>query len=157
MTGAELRHYGVVGMKWGKRRYQNEDGSLTSIGQKRLDKEKNTGTESNANRWVKEDLNKSKRIVDTSANLAKDLNNLNKSSNPPKKEKLDLSKMSDQELRDRINRTNLELKYNEMFAPTSPTTKGQKYANAILDGAAGALTIGSSALAIALAIKELKS
>lgn len=31
----ELRHYGIPGMKWGIRRYQNEDGSLTSRGKKR--------------------------------------------------------------------------------------------------------------------------
>lgn len=30
-----LAHYGVLGMKWGVRRYQNKDGSLTSSGKKR--------------------------------------------------------------------------------------------------------------------------
>ena len=30
-----LSHHGVKGMKWGVRRYQNEDGSLTSKGEKR--------------------------------------------------------------------------------------------------------------------------
>ena len=31
----ELYHFDVKGMKWGVRRYQNEDGSLTSLGKKR--------------------------------------------------------------------------------------------------------------------------
>ena len=30
-----LAHYGILGMKWGVRRYQNKDGTLTSAGKKR--------------------------------------------------------------------------------------------------------------------------
>lgn len=35
----ELYHYGVKGMKWGVRRYQNKDGSLTPAGKKRQAKQ----------------------------------------------------------------------------------------------------------------------
>lgn len=31
----ELRHHGILGMKWGVRRYQNKDGSLTPEGRSR--------------------------------------------------------------------------------------------------------------------------
>lgn len=33
----ELYHWGIKGMKWGVRRYQNKDGSLTPAGKKRYD------------------------------------------------------------------------------------------------------------------------
>lgn len=34
-NSSELIHFGIKGMKWGVRRYQNEDGSLTAAGKKK--------------------------------------------------------------------------------------------------------------------------
>ena len=39
-----LAHHGIKGQRWGVRRFQNEDGSLTPRGQKRYDKVANTNS-----------------------------------------------------------------------------------------------------------------
>lgn len=36
MDNNELMHHGILGMKWGVRRYQNKDGSLTPAGKRRM-------------------------------------------------------------------------------------------------------------------------
>ena len=36
----ELMHHGILGMKWGVRRYQNQDGSWTAAGRERYGKAK---------------------------------------------------------------------------------------------------------------------
>ena len=64
----ELMHYGVKGMKWGVRRYQRKDGSLTGAGKRRLKKALRGDTElKNTDKVfrekVTEPLNKSKEYA----------------------------------------------------------------------------------------------
>lgn len=60
-----ITHYGIKGMRWGVRRFQNPDGSLTRRGIKRLEKRDE--------RWVKSKGEKIKRK--TQAKVQKDLDN----------------------------------------------------------------------------------
>lgn len=51
----ELKHHGILGMKWGVRRYQNADGSLTEAGKARYD----TYTDKKGNiKYTKKDVSK---------------------------------------------------------------------------------------------------
>ena len=56
----ELYHHGIPGQKWGRRRYQNPDGSLTALGRSRLIKDA----------YIEDERNKK---ID--AKIAKKLNN----------------------------------------------------------------------------------
>ena len=91
MSSNELAHHGIKGMRWGVRRYQNKDGSLTKAGRKKmakLDKEYSKLTGQNRNR------------------------NRNRNAESPNTR---LSKMSDDEIRARINRINLERDYLDLI------------------------------------------
>lgn len=176
MNTSELYHYGVLGMKWGRRRYQNKDGSLTAAGRKRYERDARekdwtmgddgvarSGGKKNrkvqdpdANRWVKEDMERSKRLADASSNLTSQLKNASNtySRNRPK-QTMDLSKMTDAEMRSQINRKLLERQYNDLFAKDN-VSKGRENVNRVLEYAGSALAVTSSALGIALAIKELR-
>ena len=62
----ELYHYGIKGMRWGIRRYQNPDGSRTALGKKREssrnDKEKKARKADAKNRRTMSDVDLKKRI-----------------------------------------------------------------------------------------------
>ena len=91
MSSNELSHHGIKGMRWGVRRYQNKDGTLTKAGRKKmakLDKEYSKLTGQNRNR------------------------NRNRNTESPNTR---LSKMTDDEIRARINRINLERDYLDLI------------------------------------------
>lgn len=67
MDTNELRHHGILGMKWGRRRYQNKDGSLTAAGKKRYsdsggdDKKEETPKKKSVSEMTDDELSKAIR------------------------------------------------------------------------------------------------
>ena len=170
MDNDVLDHSGILGMKWGVRRYQNKDGTLTEEGKKRyardvrenLSKKKDNRidtSEPDANRWAKEDLERSKRTVDSVSGLVKEAQKIERDSAPQAQStRMDLSHMTDQELRQAISREQLELQYNSLFNQKGQieVSAGRQRVRNILETSGTVLAVGSSALGIALAIKELR-
>ena len=168
MNETTLQHWGIKGMKWGVRRYQNKDGTLTALGKKRMyrDMYDNEGKDpkekkkyvADVSRWAGEDLERSKRLADESTNLARNSKSLSDSIGraADKKKAMDLSNMTDKEMREQINRALLERQYSDLFAESTKVSRGTEYVSKTLDVAGNALAVTASALGIALAIKQLK-
>lgn len=198
-ANGELYHSGVKGMKWGVRRYQNKDGSLTAAGKKRYSdvrntidrkrdakrREKEQSKSANkaqdtelAKRLMREEmkdaklkseynklttgpdkvndtLQKSKTVANDAAQLARNLKTVNdKAMKNQPRERLDLSNVSDQELRNRINRELLERQYNDVFNPPQ-VSKGKETASKVLEAAGDVLVVAGSAVTLALGIRQL--
>ena len=109
MENNELKHSGIKGMRWGVRRWQNKDGSLTPAGKKRYD-----GSSE------REDLS---LLSDDELRRRTNRARLEKEYEDSK------TNMSDAELRQRINRIELEKRYDALT--TEEVSRGQKAVNGI--------------------------
>ena len=142
----ELQHHGIKGQKWGVRRFQNADGSLTAEGKKRysvsdyqqaIDKTKTAG-----------------KIV----NEAKTLNNTVKKLNDPTAERRirkSAAEMSDIELQKRVQRLNMEDNYTRMMLHRENLERGRTFVDKALDVSAIAVQGTVASLTIALLVKQL--
>lgn len=165
-----LQHWGIEGMKWGVRRYQNKDGTLTEAGKKRYsrDIQENKSKKKDSRidtsnpdprRWAREDLERTGRVIDATSKIVRQAQDVERSTVPKStKKRLDLSNMTDKELQDRINREMLERRYNDLFAPeeTPTVSKGRTTARDILETAGTVLGVAGSAVSLALAIGQLR-
>lgn len=116
-----LSHHGIVGMKWGVRRYQNRDGTLTAAGKKRYDKEyeklKDEQRVLKNKEATKAKLDKLNALKEDVDQRKKDLGEASKNKKPSDKSepaKKSVKDMSDAELQAVVNRLNLEKRYSDL-------------------------------------------
>ena len=143
----ELMHWGIKGMKWGVRRYQNKDGSLTPAGKKRYDKEMAK---------LKEEEKIAKNKLKTQAKLNK-LDEKRKEVEALKRgkpiakstkqhSKPSVKDMSDEELRQTVNRLLMEQQYAKLNP--QQVSAGQKFVKKVINDvvAPAATEVGKNVL-----------
>ncbi len=139
----ELYHHGTKGMKWGIRRYQNKDGSLTPAGKKRYAKEEADlkarekaikGREKAAARKAKLDAKKAELDAREAS-----LNGSGKKSGakPVAPQQKSVKDMTDDEMRTAIARKQLESQYLQYHPqPKPPESFGKRFINEAVKPAA---------------------
>lgn len=152
----ELYHHGTKGQEWGKRRYQNKDGSLTEEGRKHygvgapreIGKKIATAIRKKIKPTTEDLLEKKKKAEEKARQreLKEEIKDLKKPNRGKK-----LNELSDDELRQKMERLALEKQYKEV-EKSSKTSKGKEaFKNAMkraaTRAAANALETGINALA----------
>ncbi len=121
-----LKHYGILGMKWGIRRFQNKDGTLTSAGKKRYRERSKT---------------------DKTDKMHEDY----KKAHTPKS----IKSMSDAELRNRLNRLQMERQYSQLSS--SNVSKGRDYVQKIIKAGTTVTAVTTTALTLYNNVNKIKS
>lgn len=138
-------HSGIKGMRWGIRRFQNEDGTYTEAGKARR-------RESEGDILARKvSYDNASKIASNAKNAVLEIDKMRKMS---KKQDNSIKEMSDDELRKRVNRLNMERQYSQLTQPE--VSKGANYAASVLSIAGSVLAIGASVTTIALGIQKLK-
>lgn len=140
----ELYHWGTKGMKWGIRRYQNKDGSLTPAGKKRYAKEEAELKEREKSIKTREreaakraKLDAKKADLDAREAALNGGGKSSKSSKSAAPQQKSLKDMSDDEIRSAIARKMLENQYAQLHpAPTPSKSFGKKFIDEAIKPAA---------------------
>ena len=150
---SDLRHHGIKGQKWGVRRFQNSDDSLTAAGRKRYGDGKGSSVEDYQNA-----IKKTKAAGESVENIRKFNNDIKRIKDPAMEKRIRKSTetMTDKELQQRVNRLNMEDNYTRMMMNREQLKQGEDYVNRVLDVSAVALRGATTALTIALLVKQLK-
>ena len=108
MTENELLHYGVLGMKWGVKKARKSSNTVDETRRKTNTQNSNTQKSNTQNSNTKQ---QSKKFV-TKKQRQKQIME-------------DLNSMSDKELRERLNRMQMEQQYIRMMTPEKSAAKKQ--------------------------------
>lgn len=128
MDENSLKHYGILGMKWGIRRYQNYDGTYTKAGKKRRGLNSDSDSNSTPQKTDKQNPGSGQQNSQQSTRTEISVKN-------PKP----ASEMTDQELRTFLNRIDMEKKYNAYINPEpkpKEVSAGRKFVNDVLSNSA---------------------
>ena len=129
MENNELQHWGIKGQKWGVRRYQNADGTLTAAGKKRYNKEL---TKLREEKKVLENKRKTQAKIDKLDAMRKEIDDMKSGKKPAAESgKKSIKDMSNEELEAAITRAKLEKDYRD--AHPEVVSRGKQYMDKLLD------------------------